>query len=139
MRAQQAAPLHHGYRARTDEHVIVRFTGLMLLGMVLVGCGAWSSQEPQVDGASSVTITAPQPGQVVHGEVVDISYRLIRGRADDGDHVHLWLDGQNEGFSLRSPKRLRDVGPGNHTVRVRVATSGHRFPGPEATVSFRKE
>jgi hypothetical protein len=83
-----------------------------------------------------VTILSPKAGQSIRGDRVDVHYALVRGRADGGDHVHVWLDGQNEGFSLESPKRLRGVRPGRHAIRVRVATEGHRFPGPEASVEF---
>ena len=108
----------------------------ILASLVLISC---SPSEPMVDGPSSVSILSPQPDETVRQDVVEVQYHLVRGRTDGGDHVHVWIDGQNEGFSLESPKRLRGVSSGAHTIRVRVATRGHRFPGPESSVDFFKE
>ena len=111
----------------------------LAIGVLIVGCAAACSPKSDTDGPSSVVIVAPTSGQVLHGDVVEVHYRLTRGRADAGDHVHVWLDGENYGFSLDSPKILRGVHPGTHTVQVRVATEGHRFPGLDAMVTFRVE
>ena len=108
----------------------------LLVSGIVAACG---EQAPRVEGPSSVVITAPQPGQLLQGDVVHVYYQLTRGRADGGAHVHVWLDGENHGFSFGPPKKLRGVGPGEHTVLVRVAREDHKFPGPEAVVTFRVE
>jgi hypothetical protein len=86
-----------------------------------------------------VVILEPHPGQRLQGDVVQVYYRLTRGRADGGDHVHVWLNGENHGFSFGPPKKLRGVAPGEHTLLVRVARGDHTFPGPEAAVTFHVE
>ena len=108
---------------------------LLLAGFL----GACTESAPQVEGPSSVVITEPQPGQRLQGDVVYVYYQLTRGRADGGNHVHVWLDGENYGFSFGPPKKLPGVGPGEHTILVRVAKEDHKFPGPEASVTFRVE
>jgi hypothetical protein len=114
----------------------MRIVLFLLVSGFIVACGA---QAPRVDGPSSVVITAPQSGQLLQGNVVHVYYQLTRGRADGGDHVHVWLDGENYGFSFGPPKKLPGVQAGEHTVLVRVAREDHKFPGPEAVVTFRVE
>jgi hypothetical protein len=115
---------------------LIRPFGWLGAATALVIIAACQPPPPAVEGDSSVRILAPAPGQLIRGDRVEVHYALVRGVADGGDHVHVWLDSENEGFSIESPKRLLGVRPGSHTVRVRVATGDHHFPGPEASVQF---
>lgn len=98
-------------------------------------CRAEDSQTTA--GPSIIRILSPKLGEILPaGEEIMLSYQLIRGLRDNGDHIHVYVDGENEGTSKRSPRSLGKLPPGKHTVVVKVATHDHDPVKVEATVQF---
>jgi len=53
-------------------------------------------------------------------------------KAGNADHVHLYLDGSNQGPQYGTSAELKELSSGSHTIRLIAATSSHQEIGPEA-------
>jgi hypothetical protein len=107
--------------------------------LLILGLSAVSKAEDTktTSGPSQIIILFPKPGEVLPaGEEVMMSYQLIRGLRDNGDHIHVYIDGENDGTSKRSPRSLGKLRPGKHTVILKVANQNHDSVKVEATVQF---
>jgi hypothetical protein len=102
-----------------------------------LGSGA-QAEEPQTSaGASKILILTPKEGDILlPGEEVQIVYQFIRGMKDNGNHVHVYLDGENEGTSKRSPRGLGKLSPGKHTILLKVSNQDHEWVNVETSVRF---
>lgn len=89
------------------------------------------------EGVSKVVIVSPKPGDMLPAaEEVQIVYQFIKGKKDGGNHVHVYLDGKNQGTTRRSPRGIGKLSPGKHTVLLKVSNSDHEWVNVEATVQF---
>jgi len=83
---------------------------------------------------ASVSILAPKDGEVLTSAPVSVQYTYVKGRR--GDHVHVYLDGNNRGVSGASPLQLKEVKKGSHTLELRAAARDHDEFGPRVAVAF---
>ena len=112
---------------------------ILFFGWVLLYStpGALAEESQTSAGASRILILTPQQGDILPaGEDVQITYQFIRGMKDNGDHVHVYLDGENEGTSKRSPRGLGKLSPGKHTVLLKISNHDHDWVNVEASVQF---
>ncbi len=112
----------------------ILFFGLVSLYLVPEGL----AEESQTSaGASKIIILTPKQGEILPpGDEVQITYQFTRGMKDNGDHVHVYLDGENEGTSKRSPRGLGKLSPGKHTLLLKVSNHDHEWVNVEASVQF---
>ena len=90
-------------------------------------------------GPSQVKILHPKDGQVLRSSTVRVEFEFLRGRKDHGDHVHLILNGEKWGSVDTSPVFLKNLAPGEHIIRMEVATKDHELLGIRDEVRFRIE
>jgi hypothetical protein len=114
---------------------------LLLLALLLIRAGttgfAAAQEGKTTAGASRITIISPTEGEILPaGKEVMMTYLLVKGLKDNGDHIHVYIDGANDGTSKRSPRSLGVLPPGKHTVLVKVANQEHDSVKVEATVQF---
>lgn len=113
------------------------FLFVLLLSLLWFPPVSWAADSKTTGGPSQIIILTPKPGEVLPpGEEVMMRYQLIRGLRDNGDHIHVYIDGENDGTSKRSPRSLGKLPPGKHTVVVKVANQDHDPVKVEATVQF---
>ena len=105
--------------------------------LTVIPFSSLAGEDQTTAGRSQIVILSPKEGKVIpNSSEIKIEYRFIKGLQDNGDHVHVYLDGQNEGTSKRSPRILGKLSPGKHTVTLRIGNHEHDFTGVEATVHF---
>lgn len=97
--------------------------GLALLFVVSLSVG-WAQQ-------ATVNLLSPKEGEAVGPS---ISVRWEFKKAGDADHVHLYLDGTNQGPQFGTSVEFKGLSNGPHAVRVIAATKSHQEIGPEASV-----
>jgi len=114
--------------------------GLMLLfsGLYLILTVPLLAEESVTTaGASQIVIIYPKQGDIIPGgKNIEMIYQLTKGLKDNGDHIHIYIDGENDGTSKRSPRSLGKLPPGRHVVNVRIANMNHDPVKVEATVEF---
>jgi len=81
---------------------------------------------------SSLKILSPKEGDAAPNNV---TLKWEFKRAGNADHVHLYLDGSNQGPEYGSSAELKGLSPGSHNIRIIAATKSHQEIGPEATVN----
>lgn len=107
-----------------------------VLSVAGVGTG-WVAEDHELNGKGSPTaskfapaegakveILAPKEDQVFTRPDVPISYRMVRGKR--GSHVHAYVDGKMAGMFAGNTGTLRDLGPGLHTLELRVVANDHQ-------------
>jgi putative copper export protein len=73
---------------------------------------------------ASVQIHSPKNGEVVAGDRVPISFKLVGGKS--GHHVHAYVDGELMGMFESRQGTLTGIGPGRHTLELRVVAADHQ-------------
>ena len=112
-------------------------TFLWLLVIILQAPSASSEQGETSDGTSKIIITAPKEGEVLpSGTDIQVDYQFIPGSKDNGNHVHVFLDGENEGTTRRSPRVLGKLAPGKHMVLLKISNKEHDWINVETSVHF---
>ena len=97
----------------------------------------FAEQSQTTIGTSKILILTPKPGDKIPvGQEVLLNYQLVHGLRDNGDHIHVYLDGENEGTTKRSPRSLGKLSPGKHTVTLKVSTHDHDMVHVESSVEF---
>lgn len=88
----------------------------------------------------SLTIVSPVDGAVFESSKIPIETRFMRGAV--GDHLHIYVNGKFAKTTKRETMTLWDVGDGEHTIEVRVASREkdekgveHKELGVTATVN----
>lgn len=84
--------------------------------------GGWAQQ-------ASVKLLSPKDGDVIGS---DMLIRWEFTKAEDGDHIHVYVDGINPGAPYGTSMALTGVPNGPHIVKVIVANKFHQNIGPEA-------
>ena len=96
-----------------------------------------AGEEKSTIGTSRIDILSPKPGEVIpEGTEVLLEYKLVMGLRDNGDHVHVYVDGKNEGTARRSPRSLGKLSPGKHQVLMKISNKDHDTLNVETTVVF---
>ncbi len=109
----------------------IRKTGALVAGMALaamsfVGAGtAWSAEK------TSVKITSPKSGAVVHDPFM---LRYIYHKGPRANHVHVYVDGTLYKPTHDNPVRM-DIPKGKHVIVVKAATRHHHLLGPKSQVT----
>lgn len=98
-------------------------TGLAVIFVVGVSTG-WAQQ-------ATVKLLSPQDGEAI-GPSIMVKWEFKK--AGNADHIHLYLDGANQGPQFGTSAELKSLSNGPHTVRVIAATKSHQEIGPEASV-----
>ena len=113
------------------------FSGLVLFSSILICSSVFAEDTPMTIGASKIIILAPKSGEKIPAsEEVLLSYQLVHGLRDNGDHIHVFLDGEGQGTTKRSPRSLGKLSPGKHSVTLKVSTRDHDTVHIETTVEF---
>jgi hypothetical protein len=81
---------------------------------------------------ASLKIISPKEGATA-SQNVTLKWELKK--AGNADHVHLYLDGSNQGPQYGSSAELKGLSSGTHTLRIIAATKSHQEIAPEATVN----
>lgn len=82
-------------------------------------------------------IISPQENEIIPpNKEVKIVYQFVKGLKDNGDHLHVTLDGENEGTTKRTPRILGILLPGKHTLELKIENREHDEVGISATVHF---
>ena len=106
-------------------------------GIALAGRPVIAEESQTTAGPSKLSILAPKAGEILPPDAeVQVTYQFIRGMKDNGDHVHVYVDGENQGTSRRSPRGLGRLSPGKHTVLLKVSNHDHEWVNVEAAVEF---
>ncbi len=85
------------------------------------------------DQQASLKILSPKEGEAAPN---NITLKWEFKKAGNADHIHMYLDGSNQGPQYGSSAELKGLSPGSHKIRIVAATSGHQEIGPEATVNI---
>lgn len=81
---------------------------------------------------ASVKIVTPKDREAASN---NITLKWEFKKAGNADHVHLYLDGDNQGPQYGSSADLKGLSPGSHKIRIIAATKSHQEIGPEANVN----
>jgi hypothetical protein len=98
-------------------------TGLVVIFVAGLSVG-WAQQ-------ATVKLLSPKDGETI-GSSISVKWEFKK--AGNADHVHLYLDGANQGPQFGTSVELKGLSNGPHTVRVIAATKSHQEIGPEASV-----
>lgn len=100
--------------------------GMALAAMSLIGTGAaWSAEK------TSVKITSPKSGAVVHDPFM---IRYIYHKGPRANHVHVYVDGTLLKPTHDNPIRM-DIPKGKHVIVLKAATRHHHLLGPKSRVT----
>lgn len=72
---------------------------------------------------ASVKILSPKPGEVFKGDQIPVRFKLVKGKR--GEHVHAYVDGELMGMFKSESGTLAGIGPGKHTLELRVVAADH--------------
>lgn len=81
---------------------------------------------------ASLKILSPKEGDAASSNV---TLKWEFKKAGNADHVHLYLDGDNQGPRYGTSAEVKGLSSGSHTVRIIAATKSHQEIGPETTVN----
>jgi len=98
-------------------------TGLAVVFVAGLSVG-WAQQ-------ATVKLLSPKDGEAIGPSILA---KWEFKKAGDADHIHLYLDGANQGPQFGTSVELKGLSNGPHTVRVIAATKSHQEIGPEASV-----
>lgn len=79
---------------------------------------------------ATVKLLSPKDGAVIGSDMLT---QWEFTKAEDGDHIHLYLDGVNPGAPFGTSMALTGLPNGLHIVKVIVANKYHQNIGPEAS------
>ena len=85
--------------------------------------GADTAAKLEPAEGASVRILSPAPRQVFVGDKVPLRFNLTKGKR--GQHVHAYVDGELMGMFETDQGTLNGVGPGQHTLELRVVAEDH--------------
>jgi hypothetical protein len=101
---------------------------------------------------ASIAFIDPSPGQIVVGDLLDVTLELDGGTIVQGSstsvapgtgHIHLFLDGEiaSMTYGLEQQVPVGGLSPGEHRLRAEFVASDHAPFNPRvvATVTFVKE
>lgn len=90
--------------------------------------------------SGSVTILAPKDHAALNGgDGIELKYNVDLGA--NGNHLHVYVDNRRPIIDRNvsgcpCTLRLPSLGPGTHTVAVKVATVHHHLTGAQSSVTF---
>ncbi|MHB8482502.1 MAG: hypothetical protein ACYDBV_07180 [Nitrospiria bacterium] len=98
---------------------------------------AFAEEPTTTIGASKILILTPKPGEKIPaGQEVLLNYQLVHGLRDNGDHIHVYVDGESQGTAKRSPRSLGKLPPGKHKITLKVSNRDHDLVHVETDVEF---
>lgn len=101
-------------------------------------CGSSVAYSPSAGSKPTLTITSPADDSTV---ATPITLRFTSSEAigptDSGkDHVHLFIDGKENYVVVTSTRtQVKDLSPGNHTIRLTLQHADHSPAGASARVT----
>ena len=78
---------------------------------------------------ATVKLLSPKDGAAIGSDML-IQWEFTK--AEEGDHIHVYVDGINPGAPFGTSMALRGLPNGPHIVKVIVANKYHQNIGPEA-------
>ena len=105
------------------KSIVSIVTGLAVVFVAGLSVG-WAQQ-------ATVKLLSPKDGEAIGPSILT---KWEFKKAGDADHIHLYLDGANQGPQFGTSVELKGLSNGPHTVRVIAATKSHQEIGPEASV-----
>jgi len=73
---------------------------------------------------ASVKILTPKKAQVIKGDNIPLTFKLVKGKR--GDHVHAYVDGELMGMFKGEKGTLTGIKPGQHVLELRVVAEDHQ-------------
>jgi putative copper resistance protein D len=131
--AASDAPIWKKSLRRIGAESVLGFLILFVTGLLTVlPPGAHSQHQSFAPGAktiqpaegASVQILSPKNGEVIAGDRVPISFKLVGGKS--GHHAHAYVDGELMGMFESRQGTLTGIGPGRHTLELRVVAADHQ-------------
>jgi putative copper export protein len=131
--AASDAPIWKQALRRIGAEGVLGFLILFVTGLLTVlPPGAHSQHQSFAPGAktiqpaegASVQILSPKNGEVVAGDHVPISFKLVGGKS--GHHAHAYVDRELMGMFESLQGTLTGIGPGRHTLELRVVAADHQ-------------
>jgi len=104
----------------------ILLTGVCVSLLLVIAVPIASGQQ------ASLKVLSPKEGATVSQS---IALKWEFKKAGNADHVHLYLDGSNQGPQYGSSAELKGLSPGSHKIGIIAATKSHQEIGPEATVN----
>ena len=86
--------------------------------------GGGNGQKPKPAEGASVKILSPAPEQIFAGDKVPLKFNFTKGKR--GQHVHAYVDGELIGMFESKQGTLNGIGPGRHTLELRVVAEDHQ-------------
>lgn len=109
-------------------------TAVVALGL-LAACGGDSDATAGGGSSPSLTITSPDDGATVGGDVeVTWDANVELGPPDSGlEHVHVFVDGQSDDYTVVGGNSftVEGLAPGEHTIDVTLQHADHSSAGAE--------
>ena len=103
------------------KSMMAMMTGFAVVFVAGLSIG-WAQQ-------ATVKLLSPKDGAVIGSDML-IQWEFTK--AEEGDHIHLYLDGINPGAPFGTSLALTGLPEGPHIVKVIVANKYHQNIGPEA-------
>lgn len=86
--------------------------------------GDESGHELKPAEGATVKILSPAPEQVFAEDKVPLKFNFTKGKR--GQHVHAYVDGELMGMFESKQGTLNGIGPGRHTLELRVVAEDHQ-------------
>lgn len=113
-------------------------SALVALALAATAAGCGSGTDTASAGSEDLTITSPSDGATVRVPfTLTWEASVPLGPPDSGkDHVHVFVDGQENDYSVVGGTRfrLKDLSPGEHEVQISLQHADHSPVGPEASI-----
>ena len=112
--------------------------------MLLTACGQGNNGSSSMggggNGGGSIDIMSPADGATVKAnEPLEMKYKV--NKSPNGNHVHISVDGGKPDVvrQMEGTYKFGPLSPGEHTVTITEATSGHAPTGVEAMIHVKAE
>jgi hypothetical protein len=117
-----------------------RAAAVLAAGLLLAACGSDDTTAGGGGGGDGkLAITSPADGATVHAPfTLTWDSGVPLGPPDSGkDHVHVYLDGNDNDYTVVGGNqfRVKGVGPGEHEVEISLQHADHTPVGPEDSIT----
>jgi hypothetical protein len=109
-------------------------TILSVLGVaVVLGWVLWGGSSLAAE-AGSLKILSPEPGAVIAGGEVTVTWELVSGLKES--HTHIKIDDGRPMVTHKTSRTITGLKPGPHSVTIWVVDADHQPVGLEERVEF---
>ncbi len=139
---------------RWGATTLLALAPIVVVASVVVPSLVWpvpTTGGPRPASTASIAFVEPAPGQIVRGDLLDVTLTLDGGTivassstnvSPDTGHIHLFLDGEiaSMTYGLEQQVPVGGLSPGEHRLRAEFVAADHAPFNPPvvATVTFVK-